>query len=152
MAAPRALLLTLIVAGALGTSRELLAQSAPGALGTARACTRSRIGVVGSVTPVSAESHTFLGRFVGAFSRHVDPQAPRMRGQIEVGIGGSAPVSVAFSVKRPVSHALLPDQREDRLSAEQHRGLFADVKGALTEIRDVPRADHWISLRLEGQC
>ena len=157
MAAPRHIgalwtLLLLATLATLGTADGLSAQAAPGALGTARGCTRSRIGVTGTVTPVTAESHTFLGRFVGSFSRYVPPTLRDAHGDVVVGVGGTAPVAVAFAMKRPVAQPLLPEQREDRLTPEQHRALYTGIKSALAEIRGVPGAAYSIALRVEGRC
>ena len=142
----------LLLALAVCSAQEVTAQTAPGGLGTARGCTRSRIGVTGSVAPVTAEGHTFLGRFVGSFSRYVQPTLRDVHGDIQVGLGGPAPLAVAFAIKRPVALALLPEQKEDRLSPEQHRALFTGIKSALAEIQGVPDAGYTISLRLEGRC
>jgi hypothetical protein len=152
MSAPRALLWAPLLVGVLASAPGLAAQSAPDGLGSARGCTRSRIGVTGTVTPVTAESHTFLGRFVGSFSRYVQPNLRDVHGDISIGLGGDAPASVGFSMKRPVSLPLLPEQREDRLAPEQHRALFTGIKSALSEIQGVPDAGFSIALRLEGRC
>jgi len=154
MAAPRHIgaLWTLLLVAALGAADGLSAQAAPDALGAARGCTRSRIGVTGTVTPVTAESHTFLGRFVGSFSRYVQPTLRDAHGDVVVGVGGPAPMGVAFAMTRPVSQPLLPEQREDRLTPEQHRALYIGIKSALAEIQGVPRGAFSIALRVEGRC
>jgi hypothetical protein len=153
MALPRSLLVAALLAAA-GWTGDLAAQSAQSAdgLGTARGCTRSRIGIAGSVAPVTAASHTFLGRFVGSFGRFVQPGLRDVRGRVQIGLGGSGPLAVRFSMKRPVSQPLLPEQREDRLTPEQHRALFASIKGALREIQGVPTAPVTVTLRIEGGC
>ena len=150
-ARPRVILGTLALLAALGGARELTAQTA-GELGSARGCTRSRIGVAGTVSPVTAESHTFLGRFVGSFSRYVQPGMRDMHGDIRVGVGGTAPLAVSFAMNRPIAQPLLPEQKEDRLSPEQHRALYGGIKSALAEIGGVPDAGFTIALRLEGRC
>jgi hypothetical protein len=152
MAAPRGALCTLALLTVLCAADRLAAQAAPDALGTARGCTRSRIGVSGTVTPVTAESHTFLGRFVGSFARHVQPSLRDVHGDVRVGLGGPAPAAVSFAMKRPVAEPLLPELKEDRLAPEQHRALFANIKSALAEIQGIPGAPFAIALRIEGRC
>ena len=151
MALRRSLRLLLLLA-ALGAADRASAQTAPGGLGEARGCTRSRIGVVGTVTPVTAASHTFLGRFVGSFSRYVQPGMRDVHGTIEVGVGGPAPMAVAFAMKRPVVQPLLPEQKEDRLAPDQHRALFTGLKSALAEIEGGAESPVTVTLRLEGRC
>ena len=148
--------LWLLLVVAVGATQDLTAQAAPGpgadGLGSARGCMRSRTGVVGTVAPVTAESHTFLGRFVGSFARYVPLWGP-MRGEIQVGVGGGAPLTVALAVKQPVSYELLPEQTEDRLSPAQHRALFTAIKSALAEIQEAPGGRPLlVALRLEGRC
>jgi hypothetical protein len=152
MAAPRGALCALALLTLLGGADGLAAQATPGALGAARGCSRSRIGVSGTVAPVTAESHTFLGRFVRSFARHMEPGLRDVHGDVRVGVGGPAPVAVAFAVKRPVAEPLLPELKEDRLAPEQHRALFTGIQSALAEIRGTPGASLAIALRVEGRC
>jgi hypothetical protein len=153
MAAPRgALSILLLCLAALAVPQGATAQAATGGLGEARGCTRSRIGVTGTVAPVTAASHTFLGRFVGSFSRYVQPNLRDVRGEIQIGVGGPAPTAVAFAMKRPVAQPLLPEQKEDRLAPEQHRALFTGIESALAEIGGTPDASFTVTLRVEGRC
>jgi len=152
MSAPRAPLGAFLLVAAMASAPGLAAQAAPDGLGSAQGCTRSRIGVVGTVNPVTAESHTFLGRFVGSFARYVQPALRDVHGGIAIGLGGPAPAVVGFAMKRPVSIPLLPELKEDRLTPEQHRALFAGIKSALSEIQEIPEAEFSIALRLEGRC
>lgn len=153
MAAPRVGLWILLLLAALGAG-DLAAQAAPSGadgLGTAVGCTRSRMRIEGSVEPVTAASHTFLGRFVRAAARWVPASLPRSRGLVELGVGGDAPIAVTFSLKRPVSYALLPAQTQDRLAPEQHRALYTALATALAEV-GTPASGHAITLRFEGTC
>ena len=150
--APRGALYALALLTLVCAADGLAAQAAPDDLGTARSCTRSRIGVSGSVTPVTAESHTYLGRFVGSFARHVQPSLHDVHGDVRVGVGGPAPVAVTFAMQRRVAEPLLPELKEDRLAPEQHRALFSDIKSALAEIRGMPGTPYAIALRIEGRC
>jgi hypothetical protein len=152
MAAARGALSALALLTLVCAADGLAAQAAPADLGTARGCTRSRIGVSGTVTPVTAESHTFLGRFVGSFARYVQPGLRDVRGDVQVGLGGPAPVAVAFAMKRPVAEPLLPELREDRLAPEQHRALYTGIRSALAEIQGIPAAPFTIALHIEGRC
>jgi hypothetical protein len=152
MAAPRGTLCALALLTLLGAADGLTAQASAASLGTARACSRSRVGVAGTVTPVTAESHTFLGRFVGSFARHLPPSLRDVHGDVRVGVGGAAPLAVAFAVKRPMAEPLLPELKEDRLAPEQHRALFSGIRSALAEIRGMPGTSFAIALRIEGRC
>jgi hypothetical protein len=136
----------------LGTADGLGAQTTPDGLGTAHGCSRSRLGVSGTVAPVTAESHTFLGRFVGSFARHMQPSLRDVHGDVRVGVGGPAPVAVAFALTRPVAEPLLPELKQDRLSPEQHRALFTGIQSALAEIRGTPGTSFAIALRIDGRC
>jgi hypothetical protein len=152
MTAPRGTLCALALLTLIGAADGLAAQANADSLGTARGCSRSRIGVSGTVTPVTAESHTFLGRFVGSFARHMQPSLRDVHGDVRVGVGGPAPLAVAFAVKRPIAEPLLPELQEDRLAPAQHRALFTGIRSALAEIRGTPATSFAIALRIEGRC
>ncbi len=89
---------------------------------------------------------------LGSFARYVPLWGP-MRGEIQVGVGGGAPLAVTLAVKHPVSYELLPEQTEDQLSPAQHRALFTAIKSALAEIQAAPGGRPLlVALRLEGRC